>query len=141
MKRTLVFLCAFLLSLSTLGQETEWQLYASVDGVDIYTKETDCNARNIPAQKAIIIKIVNTTDENLIVEWDRAIWYNGELVTENISDDENHIIVEIDKNSTQEGTCEVPRGALYLYKDFITYDTDTKLTNFELQNLTIKRQK
>ena len=101
--------------------------------------ESDCYAKNIPDQKAIIIKVVNTTSDKIKIEWDRAIWYNDKLVTDNVSDNENHIVVEVDKNATQEGDCEVPRGPFYIYKDFITYDTDTKLTKFELQNIKVTR--
>ena len=121
------------------AQETDWTLYSSVDGVEIYTTESDCYAKNIPDQKAIIIKLVNTTGQDLKVEWDRAIWYNDKLVTQNVADGENHMTVKVDANSVKEGSCEIPRGALYLYKDFITYDTDTKLTRFELQNIKVTR--
>lgn len=101
--------------------------------------EIDCYASNIPDQKAIIIKIENTTDESLQLEWDRAIWYNDKLVTDNVKDGENHMIVRVNGNSSVEGSCDTPRGPLYLYKDFITYQTDTKLTKFELQNIQVVR--
>lgn len=139
MKVYLGLISALILSSAGYSQESDWQLYATVDGVEIYTTESDCQAKNIPAQKAIIVKVVNTSGSDIKIEWDRAIWYNDKLVTDNVSDGENHMSVEVKKNSTNEGNCETPYGALYLYKDFITYETDTKLTNFELQNIKVTR--
>lgn len=121
------------------SQNEGWKLYTSQNGVNIYTKELDCYAKNIPDQKAIIIKVENTNDESLQLEWDRAIWYNEKLITDNISNGEEHMKVRVDGNSTIEGSCDKPNGPLYLYKDFITYQTDTKLTKFELQNIQVVR--
>ncbi|UKN01758.1 hypothetical protein K6119_18700 [Paracrocinitomix mangrovi] len=139
MKSLLGLTLLLTLSFASLAQESKWEKYTTIDGVEIYTMESDCYAKNIPAQKAILIKVVNTTNQKLKIEWDRAIWYNDKLVTENSTDGENHMVIEIDKNSSQEGSCDVPRGALYLYKDFITYETETKLSKFELQNIKVSR--
>ena len=139
MKLFLGLITAIVLSSAAFGQDADWKLYSSVDGVEIYTMETDCYAPNIPDQKAIIIKVVNTTKTDLKVEWDQAIWYNDKLVTDNVSDGEHHMTVEVEKGSSEQGDCEVPYGALYLYKDFITYQANTKLTNFELQNIKVTR--
>ena len=130
-----LFLTAFL----GYSQTEDWKFYTTQNGVNIYTKEIDCYAKNIPDQKAIIIKVENTTNKPLQLEWDRAIWYNDKLITDNISNGEEHMTIEIEGNSSIEGSCEKPNGPLYLYKDFITYQTDTKLTKFELQNIQVVR--
>ncbi|MEX1002005.1 MAG: hypothetical protein WDZ35_07810 [Crocinitomicaceae bacterium] len=139
MKNYLILICVFFFSTLAVAQDTEWELYATVDGVEIYTRSVDCYAKNIPDQKAVIIKVVNTTGEQLNIEWDEAIWYNGEPVKENATDDENHYTISLPPNKSVEGECETPRGALYIYKDFITYETDVKLTKFELQNIKVSR--
>lgn len=139
MKSILGLIFAFTLTNAAFAQSTDWTLYASVDGIEIYSIETDCFAKNIPDQKAVIIKVVNTTGENLKVEWDTEIWYNGDHLEHNTSDGENHYSVELEKNGTQEGSCDTPHGALYIYKDFITYEAKSKLTKFELQNIKVSR--
>jgi hypothetical protein len=139
MKRYIFPLFAFLFTISSFGQDANWKLYSSIDGIEIYTTDSDCYAANIPDQKAIIIKVVNTTNDDLTVEWDKYIWYNDKLVTDNVSDNENHFTIDVKKNSSQEGSCDIPRGPFYIYKDFITYKTDTKLSKFELQNITVTR--
>ena len=137
MKNVLVTLCFLTLGFLSNAQEGQWQLYASVDGVDIYTMESDCYPTNIPDQKGIIIKVVNNNNSSVKVEWDKVLWYNDELATNNQTDDENHYTVEIEKNSSREGDCEVPRGAFYIFSDFITFKSETKLTRFELQNIKV----
>ena len=138
--KTIAFFVSLIITTHTIySQETGWTLYKKIEGINIYTSEVDCYAKNIPNQKAIIIKVENTTDKPIQIEWDRAIWYNDNLVTENIGDGENHMIINVPENSSMEGSCDKPRGPLYLYRDFITYQTDTKLTYFELQNIQVVR--
>jgi hypothetical protein len=129
---------AFFLTISSLGlsQTNDWQLYSSVDGVDIFTKLTDCDAKNIPSQKAYLLKVVNKTEKEVLVEWDKAIWYNDDLLTTS-SDGENHYSVLVKENSNNEGTCDQPHGPYYIFKDFILYQSETKLTKFELQNIKV----
>ena len=137
--KTSTLLTSLVISLISFSQETDWKLYTSQNGVNIYSMEIDCYAKNIPDQKAIIIKVVNTTDKPIQLEWDRAIWYNDKLITDNVQEDEEHAILKVNANSSVEGSCNTPSGPLYLYKDFITYQTDTKLTQFELQNIQVVR--
>jgi len=116
-----------------------WKLYKSIDGVEIYTMESDCRTDNAPAQKGIIIKVVNTTGDKLKVEWDLSVWYNNEKQVRNVKDGENHYSVQLDPNQITQGSCEVPYGALYIFKDFITYVSPTKLTDFSLDNIRITK--
>ena len=139
MKRFLGLIFALIITGTAFSQESEWELYSAVDGIEIYTKHVDCYAKNIPDQKAVIIKVVNTTNNKVKVEWDQVIWYNDQKVTKHVSQGENHFIVEIEKNATQEGSCEVPYGPFYIYEDFITYKAPSKLTKFELQNIKVSR--
>lgn len=137
-KFSLVLMAISLTSLSW-SQSTEWVLYENIDGVNVFTKEVDCYAKNIPDQKAVLIKVENTTNDACTIEWDEVIWYNGIQHTKNLTDGENHATVELEKKQTKSGDCEVPRGALYIFSDFITYDSDTKLSKFELQNIKVTR--
>ena len=116
-----------------------WKLYTSIEGIEIYTMETDCRTDDIPAQKAIILKLVNTTGQNLRIEWDLSVWYNYEKLIHDVKDGENHYSIDLNPNQSTQGSCETPYGALYIFKDFITYVSPTKLTNFALENLRITK--
>jgi len=139
MKHIFLFFIILIATYSTAQDESKWTLYKSVFGVEVYTQEVDCYAENIPAQKAIIIKVVNTNSSKISIEWDTKIWYNDELVTRSVKDGENHHTLELEGNQTISGSCDVPFGALYIYKDFITYVMPSKLTKFELENITVKQ--
>lgn len=140
MRTIILFLFAFSTSLSGQTQEQrEWILYKSIEGIEIYFQETDCRTNDAPAQVAYIIKVVNTTGQNLNISWNLIVWYNNERLEKNVADDENHYKVRVDANQTVIGDCTVPYGALYIFKDFITYDSKTKLTRFELENIQIAK--
>lgn len=122
------------------GQQTEWQKYKSVDGIDIFYQETECNAEGVPPQIAIILKFVNTTNKSITIEWDLQVWYNGVQQKEHIADDEDHFSLTIQPNQSIQGNCETPFGALYIYKDFTIYKAKQKLTRFELSNIKVTLQ-
>jgi hypothetical protein len=132
---------ALSLAISTLSfsQTEDWVLRQSVDGVEIYTQEVSCLENKLPDQTAYILKVVNTTNKNLSVQWDLAIWYNGKLVTGSEPQEENHHIVDVEKNEITIGDCEMPRGPLYIIKGFMAPSSKTKLTKFEFQNIKVSK--
>jgi len=119
--------------------DNKWVLYKSIDGIEIYTQEINCFSNEAPAQKAIIIKVVNLNRDNCRIEWDLSVWYNSEKLVSNIKDGENHHSIDLNGNQSVLGSCDVPYGPLYIFKDFITYVSPTKLTNFELENILITK--
>lgn len=138
MRSILTLLFIITTTTSVFSQEQkEWTLYSSVNGVDIYFQETNCTTDAAPAQVAYIIKLVNTSQSNVRISWNLAVWYNNEKLTANVSEGENHYELDLTANQTLIGDCNTPFGALYIFKDFITYVSPTKLTRFELENITV----
>jgi hypothetical protein len=123
----------------TQVDEKSWILYKSIEGVEIYTQEIDCRTNNAPAQKAIIVKVVNRNNQTVKVEWDLSVWYNYEKLVQNVKAGENHYSTDLTANQSVEGNCDAPYGAFYIFKDFITYVSPTKLTQFELENIRITK--
>jgi hypothetical protein len=135
-----IFVLLFLLGINSIsiGQDQkDWTLYKSIQGVNISYQETNCTTDSAPAQIAYIIKVENTTGQSLSVSWDLAVWYNYERLSHDISDGENHYTLDLNPNQTLIGDCTAPFGALYIFKDFITYVSPTKLTKFEFENLQV----
>lgn len=126
-------------ALATAQNQAGWSLYKTIEGVEIYTKETDCYAADIPSQKAILIQVINTNSYKCTIEWDLAIWYNNEQVTSNVKDGENHHIITLEPAEKLQGDCETPYGPFYIFKDFILYTIETKLTRFDLENPRVTR--
>ena len=134
-----IFFCFFLALTSTAQQNNTWNLYRAVDGVEIYYQQVNCSAENIPSQVAYIIKVVNTTNVACRVSWDMKVWYNDVEQADHIADGENHMTVSVEPNKSVQGECGTPHGPLYIFKDFITYVSDTKLTRFELENIQVAK--
>lgn len=122
---------------SAISQNSEWTTYKSINGINVLYKQVDCVTDQAPSQIAYLIKLENKTSNEVVVSWDLSVWYNNEKLTHDVADGENHYSVKLSGNQTIEGNCETPYGPLYIFKDFITYVSPTKLTRFELENLTV----
>ena len=115
----------------------EWKLIHSENGVNIYQKEADCEIRNVPDEKRYLIKIENTNASAVDVEWDTKIWYNDNCINCNSNSAENHHSFRVEANSNLAGNCESTESALYVFRSFIDLKSPTKLTKYELQNVTV----
>lgn len=122
---------------SSISQNSEWTIYKSLNGVDVLYKQVDCVTDQAPSQIAYIVKLENKTNNEVVVSWDLSVWYNNEKLSHDVADGENHYSVKVSANQSIEGNCDTPYGPLYIFKDFITYVSPTKLTRFELENLTV----
>ena len=121
------------------SQETnDWSVYAKINGVEVSYMQVDCSAKDIPSQVAYIIKITNSSNTAVTVSWDLVVWYNNEKQEHNVKEGENHHEISLSAGESIQGDCEQPFGALYVFKDFITYVSPTKLTRFELENLKVE---
>jgi hypothetical protein len=122
---------------TAISQNSEWTIYKSLNGVDVLYKQVDCVTDQAPSQIAYIVKLENKTNNEVVVSWDLSVWYNNEKLSHDVADGENHYSVKVSANQSIQGNCETPSGPLYIFKDFITYVSPTKLTRFELENLTV----
>lgn len=66
----LSILCLYF-ALSSFGQ-TNWQLKSSVNGIQFYSAITNCNG-----SPAVILKFVNTTQNELKISWKEAFQVKG----------------------------------------------------------------
>ena len=139
MKRFLVLFLAVAITSISMAQSNDWQLYKTVEGVEIYTKLEECLDNKLPDQRAVIIKVVNTQSADVTVDWDLMIWYSGKLITTEPQSPENHFSFTVTKNSSVEGSCDNPRGAFYIMKEWISLSNSRKLSRFELDNIQVKR--
>lgn len=139
MKRFLVLFLSIAISSVSLAQSNDWELYKTIDGVEIYTKLEDCLDNKLPDQRAVIIKVVNTQSKEITVDWDLMIWYNGKLITTQPQSPENHFTFTVPSNSSVQGECDTPSGPFYIMKEWISLTNNRKLSRFELDNVQITR--
>lgn len=135
--RTFILALFIVVVNTAISQTSEWTIYKSLNGVDVLYKQVDCVTDQAPSQIAYIVKLENKTNNEVVVSWDLSVWYNNEKLSHDVADGENHYSVKVSSNQSIQGNCETPYGPLYIFKDFITYVSPTKLTRFELENLTV----
>lgn len=140
MKHLFFIIFSLITFLSTAQNNEEWILFKTIEGVEFYEKTVACTPANIPHQIGVIIKIVNTNRYDIKAEWDIRIWYDGKEHTKDVKDAENHIIQAVKKKDSIEGKCSNPNGNLYLYKKFTTFEQSAEMTNYQLDNIVIKKE-
>lgn len=154
--RELLFLLIFLPLLSS-GQntsgisvvvtndniKTEWQLVQSVEGALFYVKKADCTwPQDGIYQEMILIKVVNTTEYDLVISWDILQWYDGTLWTRLPVRPENKHQLVLKGGEMLEGTCERTSqyySSLTVFSRFLNYEDKPEMTKFELSNINISR--
>lgn len=121
--------------------QNEWTKYQSVDGVNIYTKESDCYPENIPSQKVILFKIENTLNVKISISWKLRVWYDDKESKLDPADNERLITFDLSANQAIESDCSLSVHNLYLYKRFLEFKNASILTKFILENITVTKQK
>ncbi|MFO8054794.1 MAG: hypothetical protein R6U19_06480 [Bacteroidales bacterium] len=151
MKRilTVVFITSVFLGLSlssVQAQDADWSLYKEADGVEIYQKSTNCHDPSEGYHRRhVLLKFVNTTDQDVRVSWFTELWYNGECNTcHEPENPEYYFSVELQAGETKEGRCDLAQGkTLKIFETTINEDGErpqqdiAKLTDFSLNNIQV----
>jgi len=121
-------------------KNTDWKLLTEKNGVKIYFKYENCSDEvNDIHQENVVLKVVNTTIQNIIVEWDSELWYNDNCRTCNMKNGENHNKIQLNASETKIGSCEKRHQLreLVIFSKFTKYENKVKLTKFQLNNVTV----
>ncbi|MFO8053920.1 MAG: hypothetical protein R6U19_01990 [Bacteroidales bacterium] len=154
MKAILTTAITFALFISLLAspakaQDDDWTLYQEKEGVEIYQKSTNCHDPSEGYHRRhILLKFVNTTNQDLEVSWFIETWYNGNCSTcHEPEDPEFFHSIDLKANETKEGSCDVHKGqTLKIYETSITEDGEkaqediAELTDYDLHKLRVKPQ-
>ena len=119
---------------------TNWNLYTDFNGIQIYFKNAECNdEKNGLYQELVLLKFINTTKENLTIEWDNELWYDGKCWTcDNESKEENHFTLKLKAGESIEGECGMDKSRiLQIFKRYTNHDDVPVLSNFELKNISV----
>ncbi|MFH2140778.1 MAG: hypothetical protein ABIJ97_00040 [Bacteroidota bacterium] len=116
----------------------DWKLYETINGIEIYYKSEECHDLKKGMHKEfVLLKFVNTTEENLVIKWDNYLWYDGNCLT-CIEDAEYKFSVQLSAKESREGGCEYESElSLKLFSRFLNYSDKPELTMFELANLKV----
>ncbi len=119
--------------------QSEWNEYSSIDGVNIFSKDSDCYPSDMPSQKVILFKIENTTNTAVKISWNVRVWYNGKESINNVAPEERTVSFSLDANQTLEGDCALTKKNLYLYKQFIEFQNAGLLTKYILEDIKVTK--
>lgn len=126
------------------AQSNDWELYRSVDGVELFTMKVNCKPKKGGFDRdLILIKVVNTNNVTKSISWKEALWYNDNCFSCNSNSNEFLKEFSLFPNSQIIGECEgfdYPFLTLFVQftdKDYKSQDVQI-LTKFELRDLRIK---
>ena len=126
------------------AQSADWNLYRSVDGVELFTMKINCKPQKGGFDRdLILIKVVNTNSVIKSISWREQLWYNNKCVTCNSNSPEYIREFNVLANSQLIGECEgFDHPYLALFVQFTDKDYQSQniqvLTKFELQDLKIE---
>lgn len=122
-------------------QPKAWTLLINNSGIQVFYKYADCNdVKNGLFQEMVYLKVVNTTNLNVILDWDLKRWLNDDCVNCNTNEKEHHFSIKLNSGETKSGNCE-NRGILrelVIFSKFLNMENKQKLTKFSLDNFTVK---
>lgn len=126
-------------SYPVIERSSDWVLYQRKDGVEQYYKFQECN---IPEEgfhrEYVLIKLVNTTDKVVQVQWDIVSWYGKQCVNSSADHPEYRRNIILQPHQIVEGTCDLRYGKkLAIFSKFLNYKNDDVLTHFELRNFKV----
>ncbi|GAB4279450.1 MAG: hypothetical protein Kow0068_03450 [Marinilabiliales bacterium] len=143
MKNQLIFYIIFLIisvcnlfSQEETNDKYQWTLYNETNGVQIFTKPHECHDYiNDIHKQYMLLKIVNTNNENVTVSFDKNLYYNNVYTPG--ENGENNVILEISPMSSIEGDCDSMQE-LKIFDSYMEFEPKSKLTKFELTNINVK---
>jgi hypothetical protein len=138
--KSLLVLASLLVSSSIFSQvnSNKWQTLKTVDGVVFSEKLTDCSQ---PEEgyfaEYYLIKIENTSQIPLTVSFEKEVFYNAKLA----SNDGQKPIYTIAPGETVIGDCALGSDAnLKIFKKWIDLENKRVLTKHSLKNIKVQRQ-
>ena len=144
---TLFFASFFFSTLQSQSIQIErnydWTEYFRSEGISIEYKFSECiHESEGYFREFVLIRIVNTTNSHIVVDWDYVMFYGSRCVNCDMNSTEHHRSIAVAPNSTTEGSCAYGEPKiLKIFSKFLNYDMpDAILSSFQLENITIKKQ-
>lgn len=116
-----------------------WITYAENQDVKVELKRTDCYLNSGLDKQYFLIKITNKTQNDLSVNWEMELFYNGDCKTCGIG--EYLWKIDLGPQGVAEGICDNgSENKLRMFSKFIdaNYSNDAELTGFQFRNLTVE---
>lgn len=125
------------LPFSSIAQSNDWTVFKEDQGIKFYYKYADCDFNDMPDAQWVLIKVENTTDRLLLIEWTLHSYFNGVCkLCNNDPNGEARRELKLEPHSSKEGECiSSCSKALRIFSKFISFKTDDLLTKFEIDGV------
>lgn len=112
------------------------------EAVIFSAKLNDCNRpENGIYQEMVFFKFVNTSNQDLVIEYDVLLWYDDVLWTRVPVSPEKHKVLVLGAGEMIEADCD-PNSEYYYdiaaFAKFLNYSNKPELTKIQLSNLKVK---
>jgi hypothetical protein len=127
--------------ISKAEQPKSWTLLMEKSGIQVFYKYADCNdLKNGIFQEMVYLKIVNTTNLNVVLDWDLKTWINNECSNCTNNSKEHHFSIKVNAGDFKSGSCETRSEfrELAIFSRFLNMENKYLLTKFSLENFTVK---
>ncbi len=136
-----LFFLIFLVSsfANTNNPSDEWKIYKEYEGISIYYKSIVCSdADKEITQEFIVLKIVNKTNNDVVLSWDLQTWYNGVCRTCDINDGTYHFSITVISKDSVNGACNGENSLRIFSRVILKSKEIPGIEKFELANLVVK---
>lgn len=120
---------------------TQWLELQTVEGVLFSAQLRDCNRPEDGVyQEMVFLKIVNTTEQAKIVDFDLLLWYDGDLWTKLPVTAEKRKTLVLEGGEMLEASCDPHSDYYYdiaIFSKYLNYTDKPELSKFQLSNLKI----
>lgn len=116
-----------------------WVTYTENQDVKIELKRTDCYLNSGLDKQYFLIRITNKTQNDVSVNWEMDLFYNGDCKTCGIG--EYQWQIDLGPQGSTEGVCDNgSENKLRMFSKFIdaNYSSTDELTGFQFSNLTVE---
>ena len=118
----------------------EWTIYKEVNGLQIYSKDLNCNDdQNGIHNQFVCFQFINTTSETMSISWQFELWYNNNCITcGKPANNETSYKINLAPDEMVEGDCSNSSSSgLKIFSSFINTARGSKLSKFEYKNLEV----
>jgi len=117
---------------------SKWTSYSQSNGVEVFYKSITETPANTDVKEYIILKIVNSNQQAVQINWDLEVWYNGICRSCNLSPNSGyHYQFQLNAGQTLNGSQSTVEG-LKFFSRFPNRAGAKGLTQFNLANFNIQ---
>lgn len=140
MKTIFLSLIVTALSLAAFSQNDTWQKIYSGNGVEFFSKKTECHdVQNGIHEEYYIIQIHNISNNTIKLKWNYHLWNNETCLNckENNSDIK-HFELTLQPGESVEGNCDKKaQKGLLVFSRFLQRKTANPVTHFTVENVNV----